>query len=71
MKDVPLILAVHDFCADNSMVWSAPALGDYLYGVRHSWKKSADGKLEITETRSQSMSGKLSAFPPGFLLLQG
>lgn len=71
MKDVPLILAVHDFCADNSMVWSAPALGDYLYGVRHSWKKSADGKLEITETAITEHVWKTKRIPSGFFNLPG
>lgn len=34
IKGLPLILAIHDFHGQGSMVWSLPALSDYLYGVR-------------------------------------
>lgn len=34
IKDCPLIIAIHDFHGNDSMVWSLPALSDYLYGVR-------------------------------------
>ena len=40
IKDIPLIFAVHDFHAVGSMVWSLPALIDYLFGIRCG----ADGK---------------------------
>ncbi len=49
VKDVPFVIAIHDFHAGNSMTWSAPALDDYLYGVRASWTKDEQGKLHIIE----------------------
>ena len=40
IKDMPLALAIHDFHGTGSMVWSLPALSDYLFGIRCG----ADGK---------------------------
>ncbi len=71
IKDVALIFAVHDFCADSSMIWSAPALGDYLYGVRASWRKLADGKLEITEAPIAEHVWGTKRIPSGFFNLPG
>lgn len=71
VKNVPLILAVHDFCADSSMTWSAPALSDYLYGVRASWKKSPSGKLEVTETPVTEHVWGTKRIPSGFFDLPG
>ena len=51
MQGKPFILAVHDFCADDSMTWSAPAMNDYLFGLRASWKHDSQGCLKITEHR--------------------
>lgn len=34
VKDVPLIFAIHDFHGPGSMVWSLPALSDYVFGIR-------------------------------------
>ena len=70
VKGLPLILAVHDFCADDSMVWSAPALGDYLYGTRASHQASS-GKLEITETPITEHTWGSKRIPSGFFNLPG
>jgi hypothetical protein len=43
MQDAPLTIAIHDFHAGNSMIWSAPALHEYLYGVRLSIERDASG----------------------------
>ena len=43
MKDVPLAFAIHDFHGGDSMTWSAPALSEYLYGVRLSSRPDAVG----------------------------
>src|SRR5439155_20616393 len=66
MSDVPLILAVHDFCADDSMTWSAPAINDYLYGLRASWFQDASGKLHITESPVERHTWKEKTIPSGF-----
>jgi hypothetical protein len=34
IKGLPLVFAVHDFHCLGSMMWSLPALSDYLFGVR-------------------------------------
>lgn len=49
MQEKPFVLAVHDFCFEDSMTWSAPAINDYLYGLRASWNKDTTGALHITE----------------------
>jgi hypothetical protein len=46
----PFLLAIHDYHGNDSMTWSSPALGDYLFGLRASWVKDADGILHVTET---------------------
>lgn len=67
MQGVPFILAVHDFCFDDSMTWSAPAINDYLYGLRASWKKDELGVLHITETPIQGHKwGNKPTLPSGF-----
>ena len=71
LKDAPLIFAIHDFCADDSMTWSKPALSDYLYGVRATWKKSPDGKLEITENPITEHVWRDKRIPSGFFKLPG
>lgn len=49
MKDKPFTLAIHDFCGDDSMTWSAPSIEEYLFGVRASWNRDANGILHVTE----------------------
>jgi hypothetical protein len=45
MRDVPFGIAIHDFHSGDSMTWSAPALYQYLYGVRISRKRDVGGKF--------------------------
>lgn len=71
MKKVPLILAIHDFCADGSMTWSAPALSNYLYGSRPTWEKSSDGKLIITEHPIIEHKWNSKCIPSGFFKQPG
>jgi len=67
MVGKPFVLAVHDFCVDDSMTWSAPAINDYLYGLRASWFKDADGKLHITEAPIREHRwGNKKPLPSGF-----
>jgi len=71
MKGVPFILAIHDFSANDSMVWSAPALDEYLYGTRATWNKDANGKLHITEHPIAEHIWKDKRIPSGFFKLPG
>ncbi|MCY1478433.1 hypothetical protein D3C87_44970 [compost metagenome] len=43
----PLILAIADFHADQSMLWSFSALVNYLYGLNYKAKYDEKGNLEI------------------------
>jgi hypothetical protein len=71
MKGMPFVLAVHDFCGDDSMVWSMPALDDYLYGLRGTWTKDDNGKLIVTETPIIEHRWKDKKIPSGFFNLPG
>ena len=66
MKGVPLILAVHDFCAEGSMTWSAPSLSNYLYGSLPDWHKTSEGKLIITEHPIIEHTWNNKHIPSGF-----
>jgi len=66
MRGVPFLLAIHDFHGEDSMTWSAPALDDYLYGLRASWSKDESGTLHITENRIEEHTWKGKRIPSGF-----
>lgn len=67
MSGMPIVLAVHDFCVNDSMTWSAPAINDYLYGLRASWSKDTAGVLHITETPIRDHRwGNKKPLPSGF-----
>lgn len=65
----PLVLAVHDFHSEDSMVWSGSALMTYLYGRR--WKALFDGKgrLSTVAERIASHKWKDKEIPSGFFSL--
>jgi hypothetical protein len=66
MIGMPFVLAVHDFCTNNSMTWSAPAINDYLFGLRASWSKDEAGKLHITEHPIKEHTWGNKTIPSGF-----
>ena len=67
MQGTPFVLAVHDFCFDDSMTWSAPAINDYLYGLRATWKKDESGVLHVKENPiSHHHWGSKPPLPSGF-----
>jgi hypothetical protein len=66
MQGMPFVLAVHDFCAGDSMTWSEPAINDYLFGLRASWHKDEAGKLHITETPIKEHRWRKKVIPSGF-----
>lgn len=69
VKNVSLVIAIHDFHGSDSMTWSAPAIEDYLYGVRASWTKDVEGTLHITETPIIEHEWKGKRIPSGFFNL--
>lgn len=42
-----LVLAIADFHAPGSMLWSTSGLDTYLYGFRHGWHHDASGHLHV------------------------
>src|SRR5581483_10622960 len=60
---------IHDFHLDDSMVWSAPALEEYLYGTRATWWKDTSGKLHIEEKPIREHRWKNKNIPSGFFNL--
>lgn len=44
----PFALAIHDFHAPMSMIWSRGGLATYLYGYAHDVSHAEDGSLQIT-----------------------
>ncbi len=59
VKDLPFIIAIHDFHYDNSMTWSRSALERYLYGMAPVPKIGDDGNLEVIfETIEEHKWGK-------------
>lgn len=66
MVGLPLVFAVHDFCFDDSMTWSAPAIEDYLYGLRATWRKDESGKLHIAENIVAEHCWNSKRIPSGF-----
>ena len=66
MQGMPFVLAVHDFCAGDSMTWSEPSINNYLFGLRASWHKDEAGKLHITETPIQEHRWGKKVIPSGF-----
>jgi len=59
----PLIIAIADFHAPGSMVWSREALIGYLYGTGAA-AETINGRKRAVETRATHLLGK-SAFPAG------
>ncbi|MEO6751660.1 MAG: hypothetical protein ABIP85_07765 [Chthoniobacteraceae bacterium] len=66
MRGMPFVLAIHDFCGNDSMTWSAPAIEDYLFGLRASWRKDENGKLHITENKITEHRWGNKTIPSGF-----
>jgi hypothetical protein len=66
MRGVPFLIAIHDFHGEDSMTWSAPALEDYLYGVRASWTKDDSGTLHVTENSIGTHAWRGKSIPSGF-----
>lgn len=63
IKDLPLVFAIHDFHGLGSMVWSLPALSDYLFGLR------ADSEGMDSPIESHKYGNK--EIPSGFFNLPG
>ncbi|MBS1229808.1 MAG: hypothetical protein H6R17_3085 [Proteobacteria bacterium] len=71
VKGRPLVIAIQDFHAPNSMVMSRTALPIYLYGMAWDWQKDADGKLIITPRKIEAHIWGQKTVASGFFSLPG
>lgn len=71
VKGRPLVIAIQDFHAPNSMGMSRTALPIYLYGMVWDWKKDADGKLIITPKKIEAHIWGQKTVASGFFTLPG
>jgi hypothetical protein len=63
----PLLIAVQDFHAPQSMTWSSSALVEYLYGIRQVERIGVGGKAEIVSERVEKYTWKgKNEIPAGF-----
>lgn len=62
----PLVFAVQDFHAPRAMTWSNTALVEYLYGIRQTARKNADGSSDIVSERIETYEWEGKVIPAGF-----
>ena len=67
--DAPFLLAVEDFSASGSMIYTRSALQRYLFGYEHEWEKGPDGTLKITPRRIKEHVWGTKKIPSGFFRL--
>ena len=66
----PLIFAIADFHAKQSMMWSSTALQNYLYGVRHEFEHSPSGELIISPLKIDFHEHNGKKIPSGFFFTE-
>ena len=66
----PLVFAIADFHANQSMLWSATALQNYLYGVRHVFRFSDDGQLIVSPIKIDFHEHNGKSIPSGFFFTE-
>lgn len=62
----PLVIAIADFHATGSMVWTSTGLQEYLYGTRHDFSFDAEGKLVISPLKVKTHRLGSKEIPSGF-----
>ena len=67
----PLLFAIQNFHAPNSMVTSRTALPTYLCGMEWDWEKDAHGKLVVTPKKVEEHVWGQKTVPSGFFSLPG
>jgi hypothetical protein len=61
IKGKPFIIAIADFHETMSMIWSFPALTNYLYGFKHEHHYDEKGELIITPIKIKEFIKKTGA----------
>lgn len=62
----PLVIAIADFHAKGSMMWTSTALQEYLYGTRHDFSYDAEGRLIISPLKIETHRLGKKEIPSGF-----
>jgi len=62
----PLVIAIADFHAKGSMLWTSTGLEDYLYGTHHDFSFDSDGKLIISPLKIETHKHGKKEIPSGF-----
>ncbi len=62
----PLLFAIQDFSAPQSMLRSRSAFETYVYGYCHDWERDAQGTLRILPRRVKTHRWGLKEIPSGF-----
>lgn len=71
IRGMPFALAIQDFSAPGSMVFTRSALQIYLYGYYHDWVRDETGRLIITPHRIATHKWGSKQIPSGFFFLPG
>jgi len=66
VKGNPLVLAIADFSAPASMLWTHNALPMFLYGYEYTWRKDEQGKLIIEPKKIEKHLYKNREIPSDF-----
>lgn len=69
IRGMPFALAVEDFSAPASLVFTRSALQIYLYGYDHDWHHDAGGRLVVTPRRVEKHTWERKEIPSGFFFL--
>lgn len=62
----PLVFAIADFHEPFAMTWSGTALFEYLYGVRHDFSFTDDGKLHVSAMKIETHKRGQKEVPSGY-----
>ena len=71
VRGKPLLFAIQDFSAPQSMVYTPSALPNYLYGYDYDWIYDNYGRLKITPQRVNEHRWGNKVIPSGFFNLPG
>ncbi|WP_081682377.1 hypothetical protein [Pseudacidovorax intermedius] len=71
VRGLPLVFAIQDFHAPNSMAMSRTALPIYLYGMIWDWRKDDSGELTIIPQKNEKHVWGAKTVASGFFSLPG
>ena len=66
ISEQPLVLAIADFHAEASMLWTSTGLQEYWYGTRHDFSFDSAGNLIISPLKIETHQQGSKVIPSGF-----